>query len=75
MVNQRRKNKMYIIAENEVLTISEAALIWQTTSDAIRHSIHRERFTPDEYRKTDRNILVLKSAMIRLYGEPKLKEE
>lgn len=59
---------------NEVTTISEAANLWGITPDAIRHKIFRGRFEPQEIRKTDSikgEWLILKSAMIRLYGPPK----
>ncbi|MHB8172739.1 MAG: helix-turn-helix domain-containing protein [Thermincolia bacterium] len=59
---------------NEVLTLGEATLIWGLADSTLRWAIRRGRFKEDEYRKAETvkgEYLILKSAMIRLYGEVK----
>jgi hypothetical protein len=56
---------------DEVLTIGEATQQWGLADSTLRWAIRRGRFKEDEYRKTGREYLILKSAMIRLYGPPK----
>lgn len=59
---------------DEVLIISEAALMWNLDTSTLRIAIIRgKRFTEDEYCKTEPGgtIKILRSAMVRLYGEPK----
>ena len=64
----------------EVLTISEASKLWGLASSTLRWAIRRGKFKvdclnplDDEVRKDGREWLLLRSAMIRVYGEPKIK--
>lgn len=62
---------------NEVLTLNEATHLWGLGTSTLRRLIYdvehgkSARLKPGEYRKAGREWLILKSAMIRLYGEPK----
>lgn len=56
---------------HEVLTLGEATQIWNLADSTLRWAIRRGRFKEDECRKAGQEWLILKSAMIRLYGEPK----
>lgn len=60
---------------DEVLTISEAAKEWDKDTSTLRWAKKRGRFKPDEYRETDCCTLILRSAMIRLYGPKEEKNE
>ena len=59
---------------NEVLTLNEAKSLWGLGTSTLRRLIYdvergkSTRLKPDEYRKAGREWLILKSAMIRLYG-------
>ncbi|MFD1676289.1 helix-turn-helix domain-containing protein [Alicyclobacillus fodiniaquatilis] len=55
----------------EVITITEAAKIWDKAVSTLRHRLLDERFPSDGYRKSDKLILIKRSAMIEVYGEPK----
>lgn len=58
---------------DEVLTLSEAAQLWQMDSSTLRNVLLGNRkkcFLEGEFRKSADTWLILKSAMIRLYGEP-----
>jgi hypothetical protein len=57
----------------EVVTTSEASQKWGLASSTLRCSIKFGRFKPDEIRKAGREWLILRSAIVRLYGE--MKEE
>jgi len=51
-----------------VLSLQEAAGIWKLDDSTLRRAISSGRFRPDEYRKTGRNYIILRSAMERVYG-------
>jgi len=53
-----------------VLSLQEAAEIWKRDDSVLRRAISSGRFKPNEYRKTGRNYIILKSAMERVYGKP-----
>lgn len=53
-----------------VLSLQEAAEIWKRDDSVLRRAISSGRFEPNEYRKTGRNYIILKSAMERVYGKP-----
>mgnify|MGYP006916425240 CR=1 FL=1 len=53
-----------------VLSLQEAAGVWGLDDSTLRRAISSGRFRPDEYRKTGRNYIILKSAMERVYGKP-----
>lgn len=61
----------------EVLTLHEAAKMWGLASVTLRRLIFdvengkSDRLKPNEYKKSAGTWLILKSAMTRLYGEPK----
>ena len=58
---------------DEVLTVSEAARMWSLEDSTIKKRCESGRFAPGEYRKADRNWLMLRSAMERVYGPEKLE--
>jgi len=58
-------------AENEWITLAEAALRWNRADSTLRNAIRRRRFLPDEVRKSGGTWLVRTSAMERLYGKPR----
>jgi len=53
-----------------VLSLQEAAEIWKRDDSVLRRAISSGKFEPNEYRKTGRNYIILKSAMERVYGKP-----
>lgn len=58
---------------DEWISASEATERWGLGASTIRQAIHEKRFLPGEYRKSGSVWLVRKSAMKRMYGEPKGK--
>ena len=66
-------SKKYIVDADEWISASEATEKWGLGASTIRQAIHEKRFLPGEYRKSGSVWLVRKSAMKRLYGEPKKK--
>ena len=58
---------------DEWISASEATEKWGLGASTIRQAIHEKRLLPGEYRKSGSVWLVRKSAMKRLYGEPKKK--
>ena len=52
----------------DVITVSEAARQWNLEDSTIKKRCESGRFEPGEYRKADRNWLILRSAMERVYG-------
>jgi len=52
-------------ALDEVITLSEAAEKWGLDTSTFRKAILRGEFAQDEYRKTDKTILLLASAAER----------
>jgi hypothetical protein len=59
----------------DILSLQEAAEIWGLDDSTLRKAIASNRFTTDEYRKTGRNYIIKKDAMIRVYGEIKKEGE
>lgn len=55
---------------DSVLSLQEAAELYGKDDSTLRRAISSGRFSPDEYRKTGRNYIILKSAMERVYGKP-----
>lgn len=58
---------------DEWISASEATEKWGLGASTIRQAIHEKRLLPGEYRKSGSVWLVRKSAMKRMYGEPKGK--
>lgn len=63
----------------EVMTTKEAAQKWGKLQAVIQHNClgqkgYPPRFTEDECRKSGGTWLVTRTAMVRLYGEPKNDE-
>jgi len=54
---------------DEVMTLQEAAMEWKLDDSTLRHAIRKNKFKSDEVRKSANTWLILKSAMVRLYGE------
>jgi len=53
-----------------VMSLKEASEEWGLDDSTLRRAISSGRFRPDEYRKTGRNYIILKSGMKRVYGSP-----
>ena len=54
---------------NKVMTVSEAANMWNISEGTIRAAIKRGKFVKDiDYRKAGRITLITKDAMERVYG-------
>lgn len=58
---------------DEYITAAEAAEIWGLGESTLRVAFNKkdERFEKDDYRKSGKVWLVKKSAIYRVYGEPK----
>lgn len=61
-------------ALNEVLTVKEAANIWELTADSINQNCRgrvkgQKAFTDEEKRKSAGTWLVTRAGMTRVYGE------
>jgi len=56
---------------DNVMTLQEAAQEWGIDDSTLRHAIKRKKFKDDEVKKSANTWLILKSGMIRLYGEDK----
>lgn len=55
---------------NAVLSLQEAALLCGLKSDStLRKALAAGRFSPNEYRKTGKNYIILKSAIERVYNK------
>lgn len=60
----------------EVRSTTEAAEEWEMDSSTIRHAIDDGRFEEYEYRKSGPRLWILtRSAMIRVFGEPKRERQ
>jgi len=55
---------------NEVLTAAEASRIWGKDPSTIKKRCQEGRWLEGEYRKSGKEWLILRSALIREYGEP-----
>lgn len=56
----------------EVMTVSEASVIWNKSEGAIRAAIKNKKFVLGvDYRKAGRITLITRESMIGVYGEPK----
>jgi len=55
--------------QDEWITLAEAARRWSRADSTLRHAIRRDRFQPDECRKSGKVWLVRISARERLYGK------
>ena len=54
---------------NRVMTVNEAAKMWNISEGTIRAAIKRGKFIKDiDYRKAGRITLITKEAMIKVYG-------
>lgn len=53
---------------DEVMTLQEAAHEWNFDDSTLRHAISKNKFSKDEVKKSANTWLILKSGMIRLYG-------
>ncbi|GMA65631.1 helix-turn-helix domain-containing protein (plasmid) [Alicyclobacillus fastidiosus] len=60
---------------HEVLTITEAAKMWDKGVSTLRHRMLDERFPKDGYRKSGATVLVTRSAMTEVYGPPKVEND
>ncbi|PLS19763.1 DNA-binding protein [Bacillus sp. M6-12] len=58
---------------HEILTATEASLLWGFERSAVRKAIERGKFEEGEYRKSEGTWLVTYHAMERVFG--KIKEE
>lgn len=58
-----------------VMSVKEIAELWELDTSTLRKAIARGEFKEGEYRKSGGTWLIKKSAMYRVYGEPKKKEE
>ena len=57
---------------NEVMTVNEAAKIWNKSEGAIRAAIKAKKFILGvDYRKSGRITLITREAIESLYGKPK----
>lgn len=56
---------------DNVLALGEASFIWGIDDSSLRHAISRGKFKSDEIRKSGSTWLILKQAMVRVYGELK----
>lgn len=56
---------------DRVVTAAEAARIWGKDASTIKRRCQQGRFLDGEYRRAGKEWLILKSALIRVYGEPK----
>ncbi|GEO27734.1 helix-turn-helix domain-containing protein (plasmid) [Alicyclobacillus acidoterrestris] len=56
---------------HEVLTITEAAKMWQKEVSTLRHRLRDDRFPKNGYRKSGATTLIKRSAMEQVYGPPK----
>lgn len=54
---------------NDVLSLQEAASMWNLDDSTLRKAIAAGRFKTGEYRKTGRNYIIKRSAMERVYGK------
>jgi uncharacterized protein (DUF488 family) len=54
---------------DEVVTLNEAAQLWEIDDSTLRYAIKNNRFDISEYKKSSNTWLILRSAMVRLYGE------
>ncbi|WP_366928485.1 helix-turn-helix domain-containing protein [Selenomonas sp. F0473] len=64
---------------NDVMTTAEAAERWGKEHDTIKHicngsGTRKNRFMPDEFRKSGRTWLVTRAGMERLFGKEKPTE-
>ena len=61
------------IAENEIITSQEAAMIWGLGESTLRTAFNNKdkRFNEGDYRKSGKIWLVKRSAMYKVYGEEK----
>lgn len=57
-----------------VMSIKEIAELWELDTSTLRKAIARGEFTEDEVRKSGGTWLIRKSAIYRVYGEPKKEE-
>lgn len=61
---------------NEVMTVNEAAEMWNKTEGAIRAAIKAKKFIPGvDYRKAGRITLITREAMEKVYGDRKCHKE
>jgi hypothetical protein len=51
---------------DDVMTISEACMVWNLSECSIRQSIKRGRFNDDEIRKSKGTWLITQDAMLRV---------
>ncbi|MTI53798.1 helix-turn-helix domain-containing protein [Geosporobacter ferrireducens] len=54
-----------------ILTLKEAAQLWELDDSTLRHAIKQGKFREDEHRKSGGTWIITKEAMIRIYGEQK----
>lgn len=68
IILEPKKNIKFEI--NEVMTVTEAAEIWDKSEGAIRAAIKAKKFILGvDYRKAGRITLITKEAMSRVYGD------
>lgn len=61
----------YGVMKNTEMTIKEIAELWELDTSTLRKAIERGEFKEGEYRKSGGTWLIRKSAVRRVYGEPK----
>ncbi|MHB1681567.1 MAG: helix-turn-helix domain-containing protein [Bacilli bacterium] len=56
---------------DKVMTAAEAARLWGKDPSTIKKRCQEGRWHPGEYRRAGKEWLILRSALVREYGEPK----